>query len=105
MDLPVSVVDDNHSPVSRQIIRDLNAGPHDVKTIDDNLSTSLKRLGSSKDYALLYIPHNFEEDVLRGRQPELRMYYMRSFMHQAVMRFKILVASGRAECEVSPRNG
>ncbi len=79
MDLPVSVVDDNHSPVSRQIIRDLNAGPHaDVKTIDDNLSTSLKRLGSSKDYALLYIPHNFEEDVLRGVSQSCGCIIMRS---------------------------
>ncbi|AXH63794.1 MULTISPECIES: ABC transporter permease [Providencia] len=101
MDLPVSVVDNNHSPVSRQIIRDLDAGPHaDVKTIDDNLSTSLKRLGSSKDYALLYIPHNFEEDVLRGRQPELRMYYNALFYASgsyAIQDFSGLVAELNAK--------
>ncbi|MDR5650938.1 ABC transporter permease, partial [Staphylococcus nepalensis] len=69
-------VDNDRSPVSRQIIRDLNAGPHaDVKAIDNNLNTSLKRLASAQDYALLYVPTNFEADALRGRQPELRMYY------------------------------
>lgn len=96
MNLPVSVVDDNHSPASRQVIRDLNAGPHaDVKFIDDNLDTSLKRLGSSRDYALLYIPHNFEEDILRGRQPELRMYYNALFYASgsyAIQDFSGLVA-------------
>lgn len=67
MDLPVSVVDNDRSPVSRQIIRDLNAGPHaDVKAIDNNLNTSLKRLASAQDYALLYVPTNFEADALQG---------------------------------------
>lgn len=101
MNLPVSVVDNDHSPASRQVIRDLNAGPHaDVKAIDNNLNTSLKRLASAKDYALLYIPTNFEADVLRGRQPELRMYYNALFYASgsyAIQDFSGLVAELNAK--------
>lgn len=101
MDLPVSVVDNDRSPVSRQIIRDLNAGPHaDVKAIDNNLNTSLKRLASAQDYALLYVPTNFEADALRGRQPELRMYYNALFYASgsyAIQDFSGLVAELNAK--------
>ncbi|ETT02783.1 ABC transporter permease [Providencia alcalifaciens] len=101
MDVPVSVVDSNNSPVSRQIIRDLDAGPHaEVKAIDGNLVTSIKQLGSAKDYALLYIPKNFEEDILRGRQPELRMYYNALFYASgsyAIQDFSGLVAELNAK--------
>lgn len=101
MDVPVSVVDNNNSPISRQIIRDLDAGPHaEVKAIDGNLVTSIKQLGSAKDYALLYIPKNFEEDILRGRQPELRMYYNALFYASgsyAIQDFSGLVAELNAK--------
>ncbi|HGF6561862.1 TPA: ABC transporter permease [Providencia alcalifaciens] len=101
MDVPVSVVDSNNSTVSRQIIRDLDAGPHaEVKAIDGNLVTSIKQLGSAKDYALLYIPKNFEEDILRGRQPELRMYYNALFYASgsyAIQDFSGLVAELNAK--------
>ena len=101
MDVPVSVVDNNNSPVSRQIIRDLDAGPHaEVKAIDGNLVTSIKQLGGAKDYALLYIPQHFEEDILRGRQPELRMYYNALFYASgsyAIQDFSGLVAELNAK--------
>jgi len=55
--LPVSVVDHDHSLLSNKLIRNLNAAPHaDIKAIDGTINTSLLRLGSAKDYALLYIP-------------------------------------------------
>ena len=101
MDLPVSVVDNDHSPLSRQLIRDLDAGPHaDIKTIDDNLKTSIKRMGSSQDYAVLYIPLNFEKEALSGRQPEIRMYYNALFYGSgsyAIQDFSGLVAELNAK--------
>lgn len=76
LNLPVSVVDHDHSLLSNKLIRNLNAAPHaDIKAIDGTINTSLLRLGSAKDYALLYIPSHFERDVLTGRQPTVRMYY------------------------------
>lgn len=76
LNLPVSVVDSDHSQLSRQIIRDLNAGSHaQVVSYAGGLEESLKRLKSAEDYALLYIPHGFEEDVLAGKRPTVQMYY------------------------------
>lgn len=76
LDLPVSVVDQDHSSLSRQLIRRLDAGSHaHVVPYDGGLEESLTRLRSAEDYALLYIPTHFEADVLAGRQPKVQLYY------------------------------
>ncbi|PHM29663.1 ABC transporter permease [Xenorhabdus budapestensis] len=76
LNLPVSVVDNDHSTLSRTLIRNLNAAPHaDIKTYDNGLTESLERLGSAKDYSLLYIPHDLEKDALSGKQPTVSIYY------------------------------
>ncbi|MDX7986825.1 ABC transporter permease [Xenorhabdus sp. 12] len=76
LNLPVSVVDNDQSTLSRTLSRNLNAAPHaDIKYYDNSLSKSLERLGSAQDYALLYLPENLEKDALSGKQPTVRMYY------------------------------
>lgn len=76
LELPVSVVDQDHSSLSRQLIRHLDAGSHaQVVPYAGGLAESLTRLRSAEDYALLYIPKDFEADVLAGRQPKVQMYY------------------------------
>lgn len=75
-DLPVSVVDSDHSPLSRQLIRQLDAGPHaSVKATEGGLSEAQQRIRSAKDYGILLIPENFEADLLAGRQPQTVFYY------------------------------
>ncbi|RLR63615.1 antibiotic ABC transporter permease, partial [Pseudomonas aeruginosa] len=74
--LPVSVINNDNSPLSRTLIRDLNAGSHaKLDTLDGNPRTALERLGSAQDYAILTIPRYFENWVLAGKQPTVRMYY------------------------------
>ncbi|AKH63687.1 MULTISPECIES: ABC transporter permease [Photorhabdus] len=76
LNLPVSVVDNDHSPLSRSLIRNLDGASHaHIKSYDGGLHESLERLGNAKDYSLLYIPNDFEADALRGYQPTVRMYY------------------------------
>lgn len=76
LDLPVSVVDNDHSPLSRSLIRKLDAGSHaHVVTYEGGLDEALRRLRSAQDYALLYIPTDFEADALAGRQPSIVLYY------------------------------
>ncbi|BDH47524.1 hypothetical protein TUM12370_35680 [Salmonella enterica subsp. enterica serovar Choleraesuis] len=76
LDLPVSVVDNDHSHLSREIIRKLDAGSHaKVRTWEGGLEEAQKRLRSAQDYAMLNIPLNFEADVLAGRTPEVVLYY------------------------------
>lgn len=75
-DLPVGYVDQDKSTLSRSIIRDLNAGPHaDMVNYDAALNDAGKALAKVHIYGLLYIPPNFEADVLAGRQPVPILYY------------------------------
>ncbi|PHM62153.1 ABC transporter permease [Xenorhabdus ishibashii] len=74
--LPVSVVDNDQSTLSRTLIRNLNAAPHaDIKSYDNSLPESIERLRRAQDYSLLYIPEDFEKDALSGNQPTVSMYY------------------------------
>lgn len=76
LNLPIGVVDQDHSQLSRQLIRELDAGSH-AKLInyDIPLLEALKQLKKINIYALLYIPPNFEADVLAGHQPTPVLYY------------------------------
>lgn len=76
LDLPVAVIDNDHSSLSRKLIRGLDAGSHaKVVIYQDNVENALTDLRSADVYGLLYIPHNFEADVLAGRQPSPVLYY------------------------------
>lgn len=76
LNLPVSVVDNDHSTLSRTLIRKFDAGSHaQVVAYEGGLDEALHRLRSVQDYALLYIPPNFEANALAGRQPSVVLYY------------------------------
>lgn len=76
LDMPVAVVDADHSTLSRRIVRELDAGSHaQVETLDGGLQQGLRRIRAADDYALLYIPRDFEADALAGRQPSAVLYY------------------------------
>lgn len=76
LDLPVAVMDNDHSSLSRKLIRGLEAGSHaKVVIYQDNVENALTDLRSANVYGLLYIPHNFEADVLARRQPSPVLYY------------------------------
>ncbi|MCL2891741.1 ABC transporter permease [Brenneria tiliae] len=75
-DLPVSVIDNDHSTLSRDLIRKLDAGSHArIVPVSGGLEEALQRLRSAQDYGLLYIPVDFEAQVLAGRQPGVIFYY------------------------------
>ncbi|WP_261868386.1 ABC transporter permease [Budvicia aquatica] len=76
LELPVAAVDNDNSILSKRLIRDLDAGSHaQVSQYSEGLERALSDLRSANIYALLYIPHNFEADVLAGRQPSAVLYY------------------------------
>jgi len=76
LDLPVSVVDNDHSKLSQELVRKLDAGSHaHVVAYAGGLPEAEHRLRTAQDYALLYIPPRFEADVLAGRQPSVVLYY------------------------------
>ncbi|MGC6388100.1 ABC transporter permease [Ewingella sp. S1.OA.A_B6] len=76
LDLPVSVVDSDHSTLSKTLTRKLDAGSHaHVQAFDGGLQEAEHRLRTAQDYALLYIPPDFEADALAGKQPSVVLYY------------------------------
>ncbi|AKJ43230.1 hypothetical protein SOASR032_25960 [Pragia fontium] len=76
LELPIAAIDHDHTTLSRKIIRNLDAGSHaQVNIYQDGIEQALIDLRSAKIYALLYIPHSFEADVLAGRQPSPVLYY------------------------------
>lgn len=75
-DLPVGYIDNDKSGLSREIVRDLNAGAHaNLINYGNELSLAESDLQKAKIYAILYIPPNFESDVLAGHQPTPMLYY------------------------------
>jgi ABC-2 type transport system permease protein len=76
LDMPVAVVDADHSSLSRGVVRELDAGSHaQVEVLGGGSQEGLQRLRRAADCALLYIPRDFEADALAGRQPKAELYY------------------------------
>lgn len=69
-DLPISVVDDDHSPLSRQIITQINANSSlHVKKESFDLYSASKEISAGEIYATVVIPSHFERDVAQKKQP------------------------------------
>ena len=76
LDMPLAVVDKDHSQLSRKLIRDLDATSHaQVITVPAGVQEGLDAIRRADAYALLYIPPDFEADVLGGRAPKAELYY------------------------------
>lgn len=76
LDLPVGLVDNDNSTLSRQLAREFDAAPHaKVTHYQHGLTPALRDLEQTNIYSILYIPTNFERDVLAGKQPTPELYY------------------------------
>lgn len=101
LDMPLAVVDKDHSQLSRKLIRDLDATSHaQVITVPAGVQEGLDAIRRADAYALLYIPPDFEADVLGGRAPKAELYYnalLYSAGYAATQDFSALVASLNGE--------
>ncbi len=76
LDMPLAVIDKDHSQLSRKLIRELDATSHaQVITVPAGVQEGLDAIRRADAYALLYIPPDFEADVLGGRAPKAELYY------------------------------
>lgn len=71
-DMPIAVVDNDHSSLSRSLLANIEASP----TIDiayTSLSTrdAIALVKETKAYGVVIIPHNFQRDTLLHRQPKI----------------------------------
>ena len=75
-DLPVAVLDEDNSEISRMIVRNLNTLPScNVTYRVTDFNQGHKLMTEGKAYAFTVIPKNFQRDLYRLKQPKLVFYY------------------------------
>lgn len=84
----IVVVDEDHSPLSRSILRRLDASP-EVEIVNQTLNLDEARtlLDNRKAYAILRLPKGMSQTVYQGKSAEMELYcdlsnmlYYKSFM-------------------------
>lgn len=73
-DLPVGVIDQDHSSVSRQLIRSLDATPKVATKIYDNLPDAQRDLAWRKLFAVIIMPVDLEKKILHGEAITVPVY-------------------------------
>ncbi len=80
-DLPIAMLDQDHSHLSRQIIRRVDATPEAYVAYHVNdLAEARRLLLSGHIYAIVMLPAHLERDGLLGRSPEVVTFYNNQFM-------------------------
>ena len=74
-EVPVVVVDDSHSHLSRKFIRQYDATP-DVLVVGHarDMEEARRLMASKKCYGILYFPPDFADEVMRGNQGHISLY-------------------------------
>lgn len=79
--IPVAVVDEDFSEMSREITRLCSAVPEiRVTEVVHNTAEARDKLLAKKIYAYLIIPHDFQNDVMANRKTELVLCYHYAFL-------------------------
>lgn len=80
-DLPIAVVDQDRSALSREMVRMVDATP-EVAVAEEvsTLREGRQLLLAGKAYAVVLIPSNTDRDVLAGRRPEVVLFYNNQYM-------------------------
>ena len=79
--LPIAVVDLQHSTLSRQLIRDLDATESlSVIQTSADIATAKSNFIGNKIYGYMVIPKNFDRDIYLGRAPQVTVFYNSQFI-------------------------
>jgi len=74
-ELPVISLDQDHSSLSRKLLRFIDA-TEDVRIAEasDSLDSARQKILNAEAYGVVLIPKGFEQDVLRGRQAMISLH-------------------------------
>ncbi len=87
--VPTGMVDLDHSPLSRSITRELNAGELvDITTDYESYHAAMAGIRSGETFGFFVIPANFEQDVFAGRTPTLDYYSNMTYFVPGTLAFK-----------------
>lgn len=80
-DLPIGIVDLDHTSASADVYFALNASPTMyIKYEYGSIMEAKADLATAKIYALAVIPHNFQRDITLGKGAKLALYYNAQFV-------------------------
>ncbi len=80
-DLPVGVVDQDRSAVSRNILRNLNSfSQTEIKKSYPDVYSARKAMQRGELYGFYYIPSGMERDAIGGRRPTVSFYTNYSYL-------------------------
>jgi ABC-2 type transport system permease protein len=80
-DLPIAVYDADHSALSRQLIRMVDATQSiQIAGSVQSMEAGKTQIQSGKVYALIVIPEEFEKWVLKGLRSKVILYYNNQFL-------------------------
>ncbi|MCW8328508.1 ABC transporter permease [Photobacterium sp. SDRW27] len=80
-DLPIGVVDFDHSRLSRQVVRQYDASPAIAVTgAFQSVEQGSRALRAGEVYALVVIPHDLEKKTLLGQAPDIKAFYNSQFI-------------------------
>ncbi|SFZ98803.1 ABC-type multidrug transport system, permease component [hydrothermal vent metagenome] len=102
-DLPVVVVDNDQSELSRQIIKDIDAtSTIEVKYKVNSASQAIDLVKKSKAYAVIVIPNNFSKDTLLQKKPNVTtmvntQYILIGKILTSALTSTIMQSSGKVE--------
>ena len=75
MNLPIAVVDEDNSSMSRQLVRSLDAIPQtDVALRTSLFAEAREALQQARVYGIFHIPEGFKAEVSAGKTPVLSFY-------------------------------
>ncbi|WP_338803936.1 ABC transporter permease [Xenorhabdus griffiniae] len=73
-DLPIAVIDNDHSHASRMLIRNINAMPKVAPKIYNNLDNARRDMLERTIFAIIIVPVDFEKRLLNGQNVTVPVY-------------------------------
>lgn len=86
---PVGVVDNDHSQLSREVIRNLNSTELlDICSKDESYHEAMEKVRQGDIFGFIVIPPDFQSDALAGRKPTLEFYSNMTYFVPGTLSFK-----------------
>ena len=89
VNLPIAVVDEDNTTLSRQLVRSLDAiAQTEIVLRTADFSEARKAMQQGKIYGIFHIPRDFRQDVSTGRQPVVSYYTNETYLLPGSLAYK-----------------
>lgn len=78
--LPVAIVDQDHSQLSRMLTRQLKANPVTMPQSFSDLPSAISAMQQAEVYAVVVFPYGMKRDLLTGHKPTIDVRYNSQFL-------------------------